>query len=99
MGLWLNERVKNLNNKFSYTFKNNNLRLRCNNFDNKFSIAIERKNSEQIELFMTNIKNGIKKTSNEYFSIKPIQSNFNETIYDSSYSEINFLVTLVTGKK
>ena len=61
-------------NKFSYTFKNNNLRLGFNNFDKKFSIAIERKNSEQIEL--TNIKNGIKK---KFFSIKPIQSNFNET--------------------
>ena len=57
------------------SFKNNNLRLGCNNFDRKLSIAIERKNSEQIELII--IKNGIKKN---FFSIKPIQSNFNETI-------------------
>ena len=91
--LWLNEREKFLD-KFSYTFKNNNFRLGCNNFDKKFSIAIERKNSEKIELI--NIKNGIKK---KFFSIKPIQSNFNETIYDSSYSEINFLSNTSHRKK
>ena len=90
---WLNEREKLLN-KFSYTFEKNNLRLGCNHFNKQFSIAIERKNSEQIELI--NINNGIKK---KFFSINPIQSNFNETIYDSSYSEINFFSNTSHRKK
>ena len=90
--LWLNEREKFLN-KFSYTFENNNLKLECKNSGSKFSIAVERKNNKQIELMR--ISNGNKKE----FSVKPTESNFNETVYDENSHELSFVKSKSHRKK
>ena len=82
--LWLEKREKLLN-ELSYSLENKSFRFSKTNVDKSFSIAIERNNTTEIEL-MT-----IGKSHRTKIFIKPISSNFNESIYDENYSEINVL--------